>query len=186
MGNFGFTDFNRSGTLQQSGLQASLVVSDRRATSVGRPRAAWTPISPVLPSGVSSPSHMFLHLTSIQQRRAGALPPTNRRRMPAQLDLPEGLRADGIDGAGRHPQRGARSHIHEAKTAIIAEMRELDRPVTSKELYARLERRWSLKAIEYHLSTLVMTGIVEIVFGPELHFSLTGTGTKGITRERCR
>jgi predicted HTH transcriptional regulator len=80
----------------------------------------------------------------------------------------------------------ARSHIHEAKKAIVAEMRELDRPVTSKELYARLDRAWSLKAIEYHLSTLVKTGVVEIVFGPELHFSLTESGTKGFARERCR
>jgi hypothetical protein len=81
---------------------------------------------------------------------------------------------------------GARPHIHEAKTAIVAEMRELDRPVTSKELYAKLDRAWSLKAIEYHLSTLVRTRVVEIVFGPELHFSLADSGTKGSTRERCR
>ena len=81
---------------------------------------------------------------------------------------------------------GARSYLHEAKTAIVAEMRELDRSVTSRELYARLGRAWSLKAIEYHLLTLVRTKVVEIVFGPELHYSLTGTGTKGFTRERCR
>jgi hypothetical protein len=106
--------------------------------------------------------------------------------LPAQFDSPERLRAAGVDGARRLSQVSVRSHIHEAKTAIVAEMRELDRPVTSKELYARLGRAWSLKAIEYHLSTLVNTGVVEIVFGPELRFSLTGTGTKGITRERCR
>jgi hypothetical protein len=106
--------------------------------------------------------------------------------LPAQLDSPERLRAAGIDGTGRPSQVGARSHIHEAKKAIVAEMRELDRPVTSKELYARLDRAWSLKAIEYHLSTLVKTGVVEIVFGPELHFSLTENRTKGSTRERCR
>jgi hypothetical protein len=106
--------------------------------------------------------------------------------MPAQLDLPEGTAGRGIDGTGRYLRLGARSRIHEAKTAIVAEMRELDRPMTSKELYARLDRAWSLKAIEYHLSTLVRTKVVEIVFGPELHFSLTDSGTKGITRERCR
>jgi hypothetical protein len=105
--------------------------------------------------------------------------------LPAQLDSPERLRAAGVDGTGRLSQVSARSHIHEAKTAIVEEMRELDRPVTSKELYTRLDRAWSLKAIEYHLSTLVKTGIVEIVFGPELHFCLTQSG-KGFARERCR
>jgi hypothetical protein len=106
--------------------------------------------------------------------------------MPAQLDLPEGTAGRGIDGAGRLSRLGARSHIHEARKAVVAEMGELDRPVTSKELYARLDRAWSLKAIEYHLSTLVNTGVVEIAFGPELHFSLTEGGARGFTRERCR
>lgn len=108
--------------------------------------------------------------------------------MPAQLDLPEGLWADGIGGTGRSPQLGVRSHTHPAKKAIVAEMRELDRPVTSKRLYMNLDRAWSLKAIEYHLSTLVTTGVVEIVFGPELHFDLVDRedGTSRVTRERCR
>jgi hypothetical protein len=106
--------------------------------------------------------------------------------MSAQLDSPERLRAAGVDGTGRLSQVSARSHIHEAKKAIVAEMRELRRPVTSKELNARLERRWSLKAIEYHLSTLVKTKVVEIVLGPELRFRLTDSGTNGSTRERCR
>lgn len=131
-----------------------------------------------------TPNHMPLHHTSTQQR-AALRPPTTRRRLPAQLDSPERLRAAGIDGTGRSPQLGARSHIHEAKAAIVAEMRALDRPVTSKELYARLDRAWSLKAIEYHLSTLVKTRVIEIVFGPELHFSLTESGTKGSTGSRA-
>jgi predicted HTH transcriptional regulator len=129
---------------------------------------------------------MHLHHTSTQQQRADARSSTRKRRMSAQLNLPGTQRADRIGGAGRYLRLGARSRIHEAKTAIIAQMRELDHPVTSKELYARLERRWSFKAIEYHLSTLVNTGVVEIVFGPELHFSLTENGTKGSTKERCR
>jgi hypothetical protein len=148
------------------------------------PRARWTQIS-CLPSGGSKTSHMHLHHTSTQQR-AALRPPTTWRRLPAQLDSPGKLRAAGVDGTGRLSQVSARSPIHEAKTAIIVEMGELDRPVTSKELYARLDRAWSLKAIEYHLSTLVNTGVVEIVFGPELHFSLTERGTKRFTRERCR
>jgi hypothetical protein len=54
--------------------------------------------------------------------------------MPPQLDQPEGTAGRWIDGTGRYLRLGARSHIHEAKAAIVAEMRELDRPVTSKEL----------------------------------------------------
>lgn len=119
------------------------------------------------------------HHTSTQQSAGVHLPTT--RRMPAQLSLPEGTLGRGIDGTGRYLRLGARSHIHEAKAAIVAEMRELGRPVTSKDLYARLDRAWSLKAIEYHLSTLVKTRVVEIVFGPELHFSLTESG-KGFAR----
>ena len=91
-----------------------------------------------------------------------------------------------MDGTGRYLRLDARSHIHAAKAAIVAKMRELDRPVTSKELYAKLDRAWSLKAIEYHLLTLVKTGVVEIVYRRELHFSLTDSGAKGSTRERCR
>jgi hypothetical protein len=102
---------------------------------------------------------------------------------PPQL---EGRRK-AIDGSGRIDRTASAPVIaSEAKAAIIAEMRELDRPVTSKELYARLERAWSLKAIEYHLSTLVKTKVVQIVFGPELHFSLTEYGTKGSIGERRR
>lgn len=121
---------------------------------------------------------MYLHHTSTQQQRAIARIPTTRRRMPAQLGLSEGLWADGICGTGRSPQLGVRSHTHEAKKAIVAEMGELDRPVTSQELYARLDRAWSLKAIEYHLDALRKTGIVEVVLGPELHFSLTDSGSE--------
>ncbi|MDX6608648.1 MAG: hypothetical protein QOF85_573 [Solirubrobacterales bacterium] len=90
--------------------------------------------------------------------------------MPAQLDLPEGTAGSGTDGTGRLSQVSVRSHIHEAKNAIVAEMQKLDRPVTSKELYARLDRAWSLKAIEYHLSSLVKTKVVGLVIGPELRF----------------
>jgi len=130
---------------------------------------------------------MHLHHTT-QQRRA--VLPTIRRRMPAQLvALPEGstgLWADGIDGTGRCLRLDARSHIQEAKAAIVAEMRELDRPVTSAELHKNFDGAWSLAEIEFDLSTLVKEKIVEVAYGPGLHFSLTGTETKGITRERCR
>ena len=91
-----------------------------------------------------------------------------------------------MDGSGRIDRNASASIVaSEAKAAIVAEMEALDRPVTSQELYARLGRAWSLKAIEYHLSTLVKTKVVEIAFGPELRFRLT-EGTKGSIRERRR
>jgi len=92
----------------------------------------------------------------------------------------------GLVGAGRCLRLDARSHTQRARVAIVTEMHELNRPVAAKELYARLDRAWSLEAIERHLVTLVKSRIIEVVYRSELHFSLTGTGTKGITRERCR
>lgn len=108
--------------------------------------------------------------------------------MSAHLDLSASLLADGAGGTGRFSQVSVRSYAHPAKVAIIAEMRKLNRPVTSKLLYAKLERAWSLRAIEYHLDTLRKTGIVEVVFGPELHFDLIYKEGRitGLTRERCR
>jgi len=112
--------------------------------------------------------------------------------MPAQLAaLPEGspdLWADGIGGTGRRLRLDARSHIQEAKTAIVAEMRELDRPVTSAELHKNFDGAWSLTEIEFDLSSLVKEKIVEVAYGPELHFSLVDSEdrTNGFTRERCR
>jgi len=100
--------------------------------------------------------------------------------MPTQLDPPKAALAERMNGAGCYLRLGARPHIHEAKVAIVAEMQELDGPVTSTELYARLDRVWSLKAIEHHLSVLVTTKVVEIVFGPELHFSLSESGPRGL------
>jgi hypothetical protein len=131
-------------------------------------------------------SHMFLHHTSPQQR--SVVLPTNRRRMPAQLGLLKALWADGMDGTGRYLRLDARSHIQEAKKAIVAEMRELNRPVTSAELHKNLDGAWSLKEIEFDLSTLLKEKVVEVTYGPELHFDLvdSGGGTKRVSRERCR
>lgn len=132
------------------------------------------------------PSHMFLHHTSTQQRRADAPSPTGRWCMPARFDSPEAWRATGIDGTGRLSLVSVRSHIHPAKLAIVAKMRELGRPVTTKELYAKLGRAWSLGAIEYHLRTLAKTRAVERVYKAELRFSLTESGTSRCTEKRCR
>jgi len=83
-----------------------------------------------------------------------------------------------VTGTGRLSQISVRSHTHPAKKAIVAKMRELDRPVTSKELYAKLDGRWSLKAIEYHLVTLVEINVVEVIYKAELHFDLKERRTK--------
>jgi hypothetical protein len=107
--------------------------------------------------------------------------------MPASSPPQLEGRRKAADGSGRLDRTASAPIVaSEAKAAIVAEMREPDRPVTSKELYARLNRAWSLKAIEYHLSTLVKTKVIEIVLGPELRFSLIESGTKGSTGERCR
>lgn len=55
---------------------------------------------------------------------------------------------------------------------MIAVMGEFDHPMTSAELYAIWDGTKPLQTIEYHLSTLVMAGVAEVVFGPELHFQL--------------
>jgi hypothetical protein len=59
---------------------------------------------------------------------------------------------------------------------MIAVMSEFDRPMTSAELYAIFDGERSLKAIEYHLCTLVKAKVAEVVYGPELHFRLTAGG----------
>ncbi len=79
---------------------------------------------------------------------------------------------DGTDGAGRLRLETARPPVNGTKTAIIAVMAEFDRPVTSAELYAVFDGERSLGAIEYHLLTLVKAKVVEVVYGPELHFAL--------------
>jgi hypothetical protein len=55
---------------------------------------------------------------------------------------------------------------------MIAVMGEFDRPMTSAELYAIWDGTKPLRAIEYHLSTLVKAKVAEVVLGPELHFQL--------------
>lgn len=63
--------------------------------------------------------------------------------------------------------------INETKLAIVAAMEGFARPVTSTELYGVLDGKKSLKAIEYHLSTLAKAGAVKVIVDPdELRFSL--------------
>jgi len=82
----------------------------------------------------------------------------------------------------------APAHINKTKAMMIAVMGEFDRPMTSAELYAMWDGAKPLQTIEYHLSTLVMANVVELVFGPELHFQLVPAARdpKLLFRERCR
>jgi hypothetical protein len=78
------------------------------------------------------------------------------------------------DEAGRHELAGARPIVSETKLAIVAVMWEVDRPVTSSELQAIWAEPKALEIFEYHLCTLVKAKVAEVVYGPELHFRLTG------------
>jgi len=78
------------------------------------------------------------------------------------------------DGAGRLGVGGVGPVVSETKQAIVAVMREVDRPVTSSELQAIWAEPKALEIFEYHLCTLVKAKVAEVVYGPELHFRLTG------------
>ena len=108
--------------------------------------------------------------------------------MSASLHLLDGRRVKATDGGGRQSTAPAPVPVNQTRLAIVAKMRELDRPVTSKELYEKLDRAWSLKAIEYHLSALVKAKVAEVVYGPELHFQLIGASAEpeSVVREWCR
>jgi hypothetical protein len=60
--------------------------------------------------------------------------------------------------------------VNQTKLAIVAVMQELDRPVSSSEIQEIWAERKDLKIFEYHLSTLVKAKVVEVAYGPELHF----------------
>jgi len=110
--------------------------------------------------------------------------------MPAQKRLHDGAGADHGSGSGRKGLACARSRVNETKATIIAVMREIDRPVASKELHSIWSEDKPLATFEYHLSTLVMAGVAELVIGPELYFRLSeaveGSVTQRLFRERCR
>ncbi len=81
------------------------------------------------------------------------------------------------EGSGRALDRATPASIvvNQTKRAIIAVMQQLDGPVTSTELQKIWAEPKALGIFEYHLCTLVMAKVVEMVFGcPELHFRLVG------------
>jgi hypothetical protein len=51
-------------------------------------------------------------------------------------------------------------------------MQQLDSPVSSTELQKIWAEHKALEIFEYHLSTLVMANVVEVVYGPQLGFRL--------------
>jgi hypothetical protein len=112
--------------------------------------------------------------TSTQQRRAKAGP--LRQRMPAPPRLLDGAGLKTIGGDGRTLGRTALVPVvvNETKLAMIAVMQEVDRPVTSSELQTIWTEHKALEIFEYHLCTLVKAKVAEVVYGPELHFRLTG------------
>jgi hypothetical protein len=67
----------------------------------------------------------------------------------------------------------APSVINETKVSIVAVMRQLDRAITSHELYSIWGKRKPLAVFDYHLSTLVRAGVAQLISGPELRFRFT-------------
>jgi hypothetical protein len=78
------------------------------------------------------------------------------------------------DEAGHTLDRAASSSVtvNQTKLAIVAVMQQLDCPVTSIDLQKIWAEHKALEIFEYHLSTLVKAKVVEVAYGPELHFRL--------------
>jgi hypothetical protein len=87
------------------------------------------------------------------------------------LDVP-GAKTRG--GSGRTLDRAAPAPaiVNQTKLAIIAVMQQLDSSVTSTEFQKIWAEHKALKIFEYHLCTLVKAKVVEVAYGPELHFRL--------------
>lgn len=142
-----------------------------------------------LPPGAQI-SPMFLHHTSIQQRRAACAIASLQRRMSATPCLLKDYGADEGSGNERLDPPRARSRINLTKAAIVAVMREFDRPLSAEELYAIWNGDKPLGVFEYRLSMLVAIGVAEpVITKAEILFRLVregGGGISGFSRERCR
>lgn len=94
--------------------------------------------------------------------------------MSAPLRLVDGRRVKATGGSGRTLDRAAPASVivNQTKLAIIAVMQQLDSPVSSIELQKIWAAHKALEIFEYHLCTLVKAGVLELVAGPELRFSL--------------
>lgn len=126
--------------------------------------------------------------TSTPQRRvAAAFPPRRRWRASAPLGLLDGQwETTGGSGCIREAAP-APVVVNQIKLAIVAVLQALDCPVTSAELQEMWAEHKALKIFEYHLSTLATAEVVEVAYGPELHFRLVSRGQTGEPsfRERC-
>lgn len=122
---------------------------------------------------------MLSHRTSTQQHCAAATSLSRRRRTSAPLSLLDVPGAKATGGSERTLDRAASAPIvvNQTKRAIIAVMQQLDSPVTSIQLQKIWAEHKALEIFEYHLSTLVKAKVVEVAYGPELHFRLV----RGIT-----
>jgi hypothetical protein len=84
-----------------------------------------------------------------------------------------GGRVKVMGGSGRALDRAASAPVvNQTKRTIVAVMQQLDGPVTSTELQKIWAEHKALEIFEYHLSTLVKAKVVEVAYGPELHFCL--------------
>ncbi len=119
-------------------------------------------------------SHMLRQRTSTQRNRAAATSLSRRRRVSALLRLVDGRREKTTGGSGRTLDRAAPAPaiVNQTKRAIVAVMQQLDSPVTSTELQKIWAEHKDLGIFEYHLCTLVKARVVEVAYGPELHFRL--------------
>ena len=145
----------------------------RLLTQLRTTQGPFLPLGSELAAQSAQATHMAAYLTSTQQRRAARSPQRRQRMAALPLLSPDGGYEALDDRAGCPRPKDARPVVSETKALIIAVMSEFDRPMTSAELYAIWDGTKPLQAIEYHLSTLVKTGVAEMVYGPELHFSLT-------------
>ena len=98
--------------------------------------------------------------------------------MPAlPLSFPNGDYEAKDDEAGRPHSKDARLIVNETRALVIAAMEELDRAVTSAEVYGMLDGEVPLDLIEDHLAALVKDKVAELVVLPaELHFQLLPAG----------
>ena len=108
--------------------------------------------------------------------------------MSAPLHLLDMREVKATGGSGCLAAAPAAAIVNQTKLAIVAVMQELDRPVSSIELQMIWAEHKDLRIFEYHLSTLVMARVAEVVYGPELHFQLVSGRQAGEppSRKRCR
>lgn len=96
--------------------------------------------------------------------------------MSAPLSLLDGRGVKATGRSGRTLDRAAPAPVivNQTKLAIVAVMQQLGCPVLSIDLQKIWAEHKDLKIFEYHLSTLVKAKVVEVAYGPELHFHLVG------------